>query len=234
MSLKVERASLAEQVKEILINRIIEGKYKGGERLIELAVAKDLGVSQAPVREAFQQLVAMRILESEPHKGTRVREITDCEMGESTMVRGYLEEAAARHAVHALKDKLDDLRAEVQGMLDALEKGNFVAVAKHNVNFHRAIVHASGNQVLISVWESLAFEAKSRLCAQKAAYSVMLNGVKSCEPIIEAFSRGDGETAGRLLRLQTEKCGDVQKTATQRLTPADLHKALAAYKPAAT
>lgn len=228
--MKVERTSLADQVKEILITRIIDGKYKSGERLIELAVAKDLGVSQAPVREAFQQLVAMRFLETEPHKGTRVREISDREMGESTIVRGYLEEAAARTATYEVKNKLEALRAEVQAMKDALEKNNFLAVAKHNVNFHRMIVHASGNRVLIDVWESLAFEAKSRICAQKAAHSVMLKGIQSCEPILEAFAKGDGERAGRLLRMQTEECGVVQQTATQRLSVGDLQKALAEAK----
>lgn len=234
--MKVERASLSDQVKDILITRIIEGKYKAGERLIELAVAKDLGVSQAPVREAFQQLVAMRFLETEPHKGTRVREISDREMGESTVVRGYLEEAAARTAAYELKHKVESLRGEVQAMKDALEKNNFLAVTKHNVNFHRMIVHASGNQVLIDVWESLAFEAKSLLCAQKAAHSVMLKGIQSCEPILEAFAKGDGERAGRLLRLQTEECGEVQQTATQRLSVAELQQALlearGAVKPA--
>lgn len=227
--MKVERTSLSDQVREILINRIVDGKYKSGERLIELTVAKDLGVSQAPVREAFQQLVAMRFLETEPHKGTRVREISDQEMGESTMVRGYLEEAAARFAANALKGKLDVLRGEVQAMHEALEKGNLLAVAKHNVNFHRTIVHASGNKVLIDVWESLAFEAKSRLCAQRAAHSV-LSGIKSCEPIIAAFERGDGEAAGKLLRLQTEQCGDAQKTASLRLSTDEVQKALATLK----
>jgi DNA-binding GntR family transcriptional regulator len=225
--MKVERTSLADQVREILIDRIIEGKYKAGERLIELTVAKELDVSQAPVREAFQQLVAMRFLETEPHKGTRVREISDREMGESTIVRGYLEDAAARHAAPQLKEKLDSLRAEVKAMSDAFEKGNFLAVARHNVNFHRTIVHASGNQVLIDVWESLAFEVKSRICAQRAAHAVMLNGITTCWPIIDAFERGDGELAGRLLRQQTEQCGDVQKTVSLRLTTGDLQKALA-------
>lgn len=225
--MKLERSSLADQVREILITRIIEGKYKAGDRLIELAVAKDLGVSQAPVREAFQQLVAMRFLETEPHKGTRVREISDREMGESTIVRGYLEEAAAREAAKHLKSKIAELRTEHEAMATALEKENFLAVAKHNVNFHRMIVHACGNQVLIDVWESLAFEAKSRICAQRAAHAVMLKGVKSCEPIIEAFARGDGETAGRLLRQQTNECGDVQRTSTERLSAADFRKALA-------
>lgn len=226
--MKVQKQSLADQVKDVLLERIIKGRYKPGDRLVELSIAKELEVSQAPVREAFQRLEAMRFVESRPNRGTFVREISDREMGESTIVRGVLEEAAARKAANVLKGRIDELRAEVKGMNDALSAGDFDGVARHNVNFHRMIVHASDNLVLIEAWESLAFEAKSRLCAQRAAHAVMIKGVNTCEPIVEAFARGDGETAGRLLRLQTEECGVAQATASIRVTPEDLKKALAA------
>jgi len=226
--MKVQKQSLADQVKDVLLERIIKGRYKPGDRLVELSIAKELEVSQAPVREAFQRLEAMRFVESRPNRGTFVREMPDREIGESTIVRGVLEEAAARKAANVLKGRIDELRTEVKGMTEGLANGDFDTVAKHNVNFHRMIVHASDNLVLIDAWESLAFEAKSRLCAQRAAHAVMIKGVKSCEPIVEAFARGDGETAGRLLRLQTEDCGIAQATASVRVTPEELKKALAA------
>lgn len=226
--MKVQKQSLADQVKDVLLDRIIKGRYKPGDRLVELVIAKELEVSQAPVREAFQRLEAMRFVESRPNRGTFVREMPDREIGESTIVRGVLEEAAARKAANVLKDRIDELRAELKGMSEALKNGDFDALARHNFNFHRMIVHASDNLVLIEAWESLAFEAKSRLCAHRAAHAVMTKGVKSCEPIVEAFARGDGETAGRLLRLQTEECGVAQATASVRITPEELKKAIAA------
>jgi DNA-binding GntR family transcriptional regulator len=89
------------------------------------------------------------------------------------------------------------------------------------------IVQACKNTVLIETWESLAFEEKSRLCARKAAHSMMLRGAQSCEPIIEAFEQGDGALAGRLLREQTERCGELQATASIRISAAEFQKALA-------
>lgn len=226
--MKMNRLSLSDQVKEALLERIIKGRYKPGERLVELAIAKEFETSQVTVREAFSKLEAMTVLESKPHRGSFVREITDQEMGESTMVRGVLEEAAARKAEHVLKQRVAELRSEVKAMMDAFDQGDLDGVAQHNVNFHRMIVHAAENTVLTKVWESLAFEAKSRICAQRAAQTVMLMGIKSCEPIVDAFARGDGENAGRLLRQQTEKCGIAQATASTRITPGDVQKALAA------
>jgi len=222
--MKMNRLSLSDQVKQAILERIIKGHYKPGERLVELAIAKEFETSQVTVREAFSKLEALTVLESKPHRGTFVREISDQEMGESTMVRGVLEEAAARKAAHVLKGRVDALRTETKGMLDAFENGDLDGVAQHNVNFHRMIVHAAGNTVLTKVWESLAFEAKSRICANRAAQAVVLMGIKSCEPIIEAFVKGDGVTAGRLLRQQTEECGEAQ--ATGRFSREDLKKAL--------
>ena len=225
--MKMNRLSLADQVKEVLLGRIIKGDYKPGERLVELTIAKEFETSQVTVREAFLKLEAMRFLESKPHRGTFVREMSDQEMGESTIVRGVLEEAAARKAAPQIKERIDELRAEHKAMVDAYERGDMDGVLKHNVNFHRMIVQATGNTVLINVWESLAFEAKSRICAHRAAHSIVLT-IRSCEPIIDAFARGDGVIAGRLLRKQTEECGEAQVTGTARFSPEDLKKALAA------
>jgi DNA-binding GntR family transcriptional regulator len=226
--MKVNRSSLSEQVKDSILERIVKGRYKPGERLVELAIAKEFDISQVTVREAFSKLEAMSFLESKPHRGTFVREISDQEMGESTMVRGVLEEAAAIKGGQVLKGRVAELRAEVKGMMDAFEKKDLDGVAEHNVNFHRMIVQATENSILIKVWESLAFEAKSRLCANRAAQAVVLMGIKSCQPIIDAFERGDGETAGRLLRQQSEKCGMAQVTASTRITSEEFQKALAA------
>jgi DNA-binding GntR family transcriptional regulator len=225
MAMKVNRVSLSDQVKEAILERIVKGRYKPGDRLVELAIAKEFETSQVTVREAFSKLEAMTFLESKPHRGTFVREISDQEMGESTMVRGVLEETAAVNGAKVLRGRVTELRAEVKGMLDAFERKDLDGVAQHNVNFHRMIVHASENAVLIKVWESLAFEVKSRLCAHRAAQAVVLMGIKSCGPIVDAFERGDGAAAGRLLRKQTEECGAAQVTG--KISSKDIRQALA-------
>src|SRR5438034_10517560 len=128
--MKIERTCLADKVREIILSYIAEGKFQSGERLVELNVAKELGVSQAPVREAFQQLVAMKVLESQPHKGTRVREVTQQEMIESTVVRGILEQAAAEMAAPQLKDSIEKLETEnnaIKAYLDANDPGGISA-----------------------------------------------------------------------------------------------------------
>ena len=73
---KFSRTILSEQIKEQLIEDIFHRKFKPGHRIIESAMARDLNVSQASVREALRSLIAMGFLESEPFKGITVRSFT--------------------------------------------------------------------------------------------------------------------------------------------------------------
>src|SRR4051794_7292835 len=69
----VNRAVLRDQIKDVLMQRIVEGYYEPGERVVELRIAEEFGVSQAPVREALRELEILRLVESEPFRGARVR-----------------------------------------------------------------------------------------------------------------------------------------------------------------
>src|SRR5690349_12544079 len=73
---------LRDAIKERIVERILDGTYGPGERIVESAVAAEFGVSQAPVREALRDLEAMRFVESQPHRGARVREVTTDELAE--------------------------------------------------------------------------------------------------------------------------------------------------------
>ena len=94
----LNRSVLREQLRERILQRILDGDYAPGERIVESHLMKEYGVSQAPIREALRDLEAMRFVESEAHRGVRVRTITEKEMGEMYPVRAALEEVAGRAA----------------------------------------------------------------------------------------------------------------------------------------
>jgi DNA-binding GntR family transcriptional regulator len=93
--LGLNRVVLREQVKEVLLARILDGVYAPGDRLVETQLAGELGVSQAPVREALRELETLRFVFSEPFKGTRVRGVSREEVVEIYPVRAALEGLAA-------------------------------------------------------------------------------------------------------------------------------------------
>ena len=77
MVVRRARDSMRDQIRRELTKlRIVNGTYRPGERLVELQVAKEFNTSQAPVREAFRELEALRLVESQAYRGTRVREIS--------------------------------------------------------------------------------------------------------------------------------------------------------------
>ena len=85
---------LPEQIKDLLWERIADGTYPPGDRLIETRIARELGVSQGPVREALRQLAGMGLVVFEAHRGCRVRRVDQDELDEVSVVRAALEETA--------------------------------------------------------------------------------------------------------------------------------------------
>jgi DNA-binding GntR family transcriptional regulator len=150
------RSVLADQVKERLLEAILDGSYPPDSRIVETAVAKELGTSQAPVREALRGLEALGIVEITPFRGARVRRLAPEELLEAYVVRSAIEELGARLAVPRLTD--DDVEALLaigDRMQDAARAGDGRAVAVIDASLHEAIMERSGNATLLRVWRSL-------------------------------------------------------------------------------
>jgi DNA-binding GntR family transcriptional regulator len=204
----VSRVVLREQVKELVLERILDGTYAPGDRLVETRIAQELGTSQAPVREALRELELLRLVESLPFRGARVREIQRAELAEVYPIRAALEELAAVAACPRIDGDVAVLEAELRAMRDAAARGDLHAQVEHDAAFHRAIVERCGNATLIEVWSSLGIHARTLLTALTA-------GVEPAEivemhvPIVEAFRERDARKAGRVLRRHVEHFGEL-------------------------
>lgn len=202
----VQRDSVRDQVRRAITERIVTGHYQPGDRLVELQIARELGVSQGSVREALRELEASHLVETEPHRGTRVRVVSPREVREAYFARGLLEQAAAIPAAKAFKgngDLLRDLREACEAIVHAATARNLSDQAAWNTTFHRMIMEASGNGVLLRLWDSLAFETRTRVSLARPKADPVKDA-KSHRPIVEAFELGDGRAAGRLLREHAE------------------------------
>jgi DNA-binding GntR family transcriptional regulator len=213
MSASVTRVVLREQVKELILERILDGTYRPGDRLVETRIATELGTSQAPVREALRDLELLRFVESEPFRGARVREVSQEELIEIYPVRAAIEEVAAREAATRLDGDVEALAAELEAMHRAADEKDLPAQVDHDVAFHRLIVEASGNQVLLETWLSLRIEARTIVTALRTG----LDGHDIAErhrPVLEALQARDPELAGATLRRHVEQFGELLKGAT--------------------
>ena len=115
----VSRRVLAEQVKDRLLQDILSGGYPPHSRIVETRVARDLGTSQAPVREALRGLEALGVIEILPFRGARVRRPTTEELLEAYAVRYELEALGARLGVPRMTNA--DL-AELEALGEAMQR----------------------------------------------------------------------------------------------------------------
>ncbi|ABL80688.1 MULTISPECIES: GntR family transcriptional regulator [unclassified Nocardioides] len=150
------RSVLADQVKEWLLEAILGGAYPPDSRIVETAVAKELGTSQAPVREALRGLEALGIVEIAPFRGARVRRLEAAELLEAYVVRCTIEVLGARLAMARLTDEdiagLLEIGEQMQSAADASD-GRALAVV--DASLHGRIMELAGNRTLLRVWRSL-------------------------------------------------------------------------------
>jgi DNA-binding GntR family transcriptional regulator len=152
----LQRSVLADQVRERLLERILSGQYAPDARIVETQVARELGTSQAPVREALRALEALGVVEITPFRGARVRRPTPRELLEAYAVRSALETLAARLAVPRLGEAdLARLRAAAAEMQAAAREHDAHRVAEADARFHGLIVALAANGTLEKVWRSL-------------------------------------------------------------------------------
>jgi DNA-binding GntR family transcriptional regulator len=152
----LSRGVLADQVKDRLLNAILSGRYAPDSRIVETRVARELGTSQAPVREALRGLEALGLVEITPFRGARVRRPTRRELLEAYAVRSALETLGARLAVPAIDDRdLAEFEADLRAMRIAAAAGDGHAVAEADARFHARIVELAANGTLEKVWRSL-------------------------------------------------------------------------------
>jgi DNA-binding GntR family transcriptional regulator len=195
----VKRSTLKDQIRTLLIKRILEGVYRSGDRLVELKIAREMGTSQAPVREALRELASLRLVENVPHKGTRVRSLGKQELLETFLVRGALEECATRLAAPKLKAALAPLRAAVKEMVLAAREKDLKKVVEASIRFHRLIVEAAGNRVLLDTWSSLHIETHSLVTLLQARLDLG-SVAPSHQAIVDAIATGDSELAAKVAR----------------------------------
>jgi DNA-binding GntR family transcriptional regulator len=206
-SKKVFRVVLSEQIKEQLMEDIFHHKYKPGDKLVESSLARELNVSQTSIREALRSLIAMGFLESEPFKGITVRSLSRQDMWEVYTVRAALESLAATLAAERITDsEISELEKICEEMIEAGKEGDIPKRTRLNIKFHQAVIKASGNKLIMKLFENLQF----------GSWSIMTGNLTTMDPVemasrhrklIDALKSRDPERVGRAMREHIESVG---------------------------
>jgi DNA-binding GntR family transcriptional regulator len=195
----ISRPVLRDQVKDVLLERIARGDYRPGERLVETAIARELGVSQAPVREALRDLDQLGLVVHEPNRGCSVRRVSNSELREAFPVRAALEALASRLAAPRISEAdLARLDALLEEMLVAARSSDPLAQVHANARFHATVVAAAGNATLERQWSLLEPFARTYLTSVQAHADLEILAERH-RPIVAALRAGDGEVAARVM-----------------------------------
>lgn len=201
----VARSVLSEQVKDRILQWILEGELAPGSRIIETRVARELGVSQAPVREALRDLTTLGVVEMKPYRGASVRKPSKSDLVEAMEVRGELEALAARQAANRISEKqIDELRTLIREMHEMAEAGDTHGHALKNTAFHTLVVRAAANKTLMRIWSMLEPYARTYVTAMVPGTDLVWLGDRH-KAILDALVDGDPDGAAETMRLHARE-----------------------------
>ena len=204
----LERRVFREEIREQLIEDILNGRLAPGARIVETKIAQQFGVSQGPVREALRDLELFGFVVSSPFRGTQVRRISTEELLEIYPIRAALEGVAARSAaVRIDQATLEHLEELIGTMREAAARDDHRGEADADHSFHHAIVKASGNHMLEHVWQTMRLSITTCLTTSITHRSLHEIAERHVA-VLEALRSGDPDRAEAAVRRHSEEPGE--------------------------
>jgi DNA-binding GntR family transcriptional regulator len=202
----VARHTVQDSVVARLRAMILSHRLKPGEKLVQSDLAKRLGVSRTPIREALYQLTAEGFVSLSPHKGATVTDFSLQEIREIYSVRIPLESYAAYLAVQHLTDEvLDQLEALVQEMERAYARGDRTHLLEVNREFYTVLYQAAGRRRLYEMVMNHLDRAGMYRRMAFTLESLYATTVSDHKRLLQALRRRDGPATERLTRLGLER-----------------------------
>ncbi len=192
---------VADQVYELLAQRIFDGELAAGDRLPVRDLASQVGTSVMPVREAIRVLVENGLAVTHPHRGARVREFTVHELLDLYEVRTLLETEAARKGALAVGETdLREMRAACERMYRAVVQQRVIDALDEDEAMLRLLYRAGGNHVLVANIESLWVQCRPyKVIGARAAIEAHDSSLWTPQPaLIDALVAGDAALAVRI------------------------------------
>lgn len=199
ISISTSRQTVGENLYNELLAAIHAGRFEPGERINDVALARELGISRTPVREALQKLRTLGVVEAEPNRFTRVAVISPETVRDYTIVWGAL--------MRALVDEIDakvpakvlrQMKQHATAFRNAVKSNDARKVALENFEFFTSLTTLTTNQPLYRTIESVQHVIRlgSVTLPDWVDIEVLAKGQ---ELLLEALSSGDLKAAHKAL-----------------------------------
>lgn len=192
---------LRDVVFQTLREAILKGNIKPGERLMEIQLSQQLGVSRTPVREAIRMLELEGLVNMTPRKGAAVAAISEKSLRDVLEVRCALEELSVRLACERMSwEQFEKLRTANVKFAQAAEGEDITEIAKSDEAFHDIIYYSTDNDKLILLLNQLReqmYRYRVEHIKMKERRSLL---IREHQEIIDALRERDSQTAVLVMR----------------------------------
>ena len=216
--MQIENTPLRVKVADMLRQAIISGRLRPGTVLVETALATQMNVSRAPVREAIQMLESDGLVETVAYKGKRVKPLAAREIEEIYSLREAFEVLAVQRI---LKRRVDvgELWQHCDAMDRAAMLDDYEALIAADEAFHRTLIKLSDHDLLLSSWNSLYLRIHQIMALRNRNGADLSQIAANHPPLVRVIERGDSKKAVRLIAEHTR--------ALAALVPSEIAEGLA-------
>ena len=196
---------LRDMVFDVLMSAIMQGQLSPGERLLEVQLADEMGVSRTPVREAIRRLELEGFVVMVPRKGAYVAGLSINDVEEVYEIRTVLETLAVRLAAQRMQPadyaQLDDLSEKMRATWQEGNVDNWVSL---DASFHELLYKFSRNERLVAMMNNIMEQLSRYRIISLANVEVRHNSLSEHQELIEALKRRDSEAAATAVAMHIE------------------------------
>jgi DNA-binding GntR family transcriptional regulator len=196
----LDNKNISEDIVELIKQQIVDGELNPGDRIVETKLAKELGISQTPVREAVRQLSGEGIIKIVTNKGPIVREFYMRDVFEIYSLRAVLEGLAIRLATfNASEEDIRQLQEFYETMKAKLHDDEVPSLLQESLYIHQSIIRLSNHERLTSIYKSISFQISlvNRILGKK---STKAKEVEQHWELVEALIGRDPDEAEKVMR----------------------------------
>jgi DNA-binding GntR family transcriptional regulator len=211
----INRQTAADQVAEVLREKILSGELPAGQYIRQEAIAQELGVSRLPVREALVLLESQGLVQTEKYKGTFVASLSMREIEEIYALRGLLETFLLRRAFPNLDEQIFE---QAEQIIERSKKAkNLAEWAEFNWQFHTTLYEPAHLDLTLKTLEQVLIRADRYLRLQRTlSAKLRASSDEQHAHIIELLRAGKCEDAIRAMGEHIEwNMEDMGKTIAQ-------------------
>jgi len=185
---------LVGQVARLLTQAILQGRLPPGSKVVEAGIARELGVSRAPVREAARLLERQGLLVANPRRGFFVRQFAADDIDEIFDLRLCVERHAAVLAARNLTPQSRDaLRRQIDVLHEMADIDDPARQVEEDYRFHRLICEIAGNKRMLRLFDDLASELRMVIGLIGRLYDDPHEIARTHEPVLAAIEAGHPE-----------------------------------------